>query len=332
MMISNIGIVGLGSIGKRHAKIVKEYLPNVKLHIVRSGKGPNVDDPMFDDVPIYDSVSALVNSCVDAVIICSPSPLHIEQSTELIKAKKPIFIEKPLSNSLDKIYDFERLADESKVPILIGYCLRHSESLNKLIELLSDNVIGDVKYVRIESSSFLPNWRPDSQFMNTVSAKKSLGGGVLLELSHELEYASRIFGPFIRVSASTNSSDSILGLNVEESVDILLTSRNNVKVSIHLDFCNRALERSCRVYGSKGLLTWDGIKGATTLSIDGVLAKSWEFEQTRDNLFQTQLEHFINCISREQAPLVPLKMGLNVLELIDKIRTSNENRREEVIH
>ena len=130
----------------------------------------------------------------------------------------------------------------------------HSESLNKLIELHSDNVIGDVKYVRIESSSFLPNWRPDSQFMNTVSAKKSLGGGVLLELSHELEYASRIFGPFTRVSASTNSSDSILGLNVEESVDILLTSRNNVKVSIHLDFCNRTLERSCRVYGSKFFL------------------------------------------------------------------------------
>ena len=50
----------MGSIGKRHAKIVKEYLPNVKLHIVRSGKGPNVDDPLFDDVPIYNSVSELV--------------------------------------------------------------------------------------------------------------------------------------------------------------------------------------------------------------------------------------------------------------------------------
>lgn len=327
-MISNIGLIGLGSIGKRHARILKEYLPDVKLHIVRSGKGSNVYDPMFDDVPIYDSVTALIKKDVDAVIICSPSSVHIEQSTDLIKANIPILIEKPLSNNIDKIHDFQKLANDSNVPILIGYCLRHSDSLNKLVELLSNNVIGDVSYVRIESSSYLPNWRPDSELINTVSANKSLGGGVLLELSHELEYAIRMFGPFIRVSASINGSDSVLGLDVEEAVDVLLTNQNNVKVSIHLDFCNRALERSCRVYGNEGVLLWDGIKGLTSLSKDGVLDESWTFDQTRDDLFKTQLVHFINCISGEEMPLVPIKMGIDVLELIENIKESNTKRKE----
>jgi predicted dehydrogenase len=331
-VISNIGIIGLGSIGNRHARIVNEYLPNVNLHIVRSGKGPNVDDPMYDDVPIYDSVTELINKDVDAVIICSPSSVHIEQSTDLIKANIPILIEKPLSNNLDKIDDFQNLANHSKVPILVGYCLRHSDSLNKLGELLSNNVVGDVSYVRIESSSYLPNWRPDSELIKTVSANKSLGGGVLLELSHELEYAIRIFGPFIKVSASINGSDSVLGLDVEESVDILLTNQNNVKVSMHIDFCNRALERSCRVYGNEGVLLWDGIKDVTSISKDGILGESWSFDQTRDNLFQSQLEHFIKCISGEQTPLVPLNMGVGVLQLIDKIWLSNDNGREELIN
>lgn len=328
MMISKIGIIGLGSIGKRHAKIVKEFLPNVKLHIVRSGKGPNVDDPMFDDVPIYDSVTALIKKDVDAVIICSPSSFHIEQATKLIKANIPILIEKPLSNNLDKIHDLQKLTNHTKAPILVGYCLRHSDSLNKIVELLSNNVVGDVSYVRIESSSYLLNWRPDSELMSTVSVNKSLGGGVLLELSHELEYAIRMFGPFIKVSASKNGADSVLGLDVEESVDILLTNQNNVKVSIHLDFCNRALERSCRVYGNKGVLLWDGIKGLTTLSKDGVLHESWSFDQTRDDLFQTQLVHFINCISGEERPLVPIKMGIDVLKLIENINESNSKRKE----
>jgi predicted dehydrogenase len=327
-MISNIGIIGLGSIGKRHARIVKEYLPNVKLHIVRSGKGPNVYDPIFDDVSFYDSVTSFNKKDVDAVIICSPSSVHIEQSTNLIKANIPILVEKPLSNNLDKIHDFEKLATNSKVPILVGYCLRHSDSLNKLVELLSNNVVGDVSYVRIESSSYLPNWRPDSELISTVSANKSLGGGVLLELSHELEYAIRLFGPFIKVSASMNGSDSVLGLDVEESVDILLTNQNNVKVSIHLDFCNRALERSCRVYGNKGVLLWDGIKGLTSLSKDGVFDESWTFDQTRDDLFKTQLVHFINCISGEEMSLVPVKMGIDVLELIENIKESNTKRKE----
>jgi len=332
MTINSIGIIGLGSIGKRHARIVKEYLPNVKLHIVRSGKGPNVYDPMFDDVPIYDSVAALIKNDVDAVIICSPSSVHIEQSTDLIKANIPILIEKPLSNNIDKIHDFQKLANDSNIPILIGYCLRHSDSLNNLAELLSNNVIGDVSYVRIESSSYLPNWRPDSELINTVSANKSLGGGVLLELSHELEYAIRMFGPFIKVSASINGSDSVLGLDVEEAVDILLTNQNNVKVSIHLDFCNRALERSCRVYGNEGVLLWDGIKDVTTISKDGILDESYAFEQTRDDLFQSQLEHFIKCISGEQSPLVSLNTGVDVLQLINEIWLSNDNGREELIN
>jgi predicted dehydrogenase len=325
MMISNIGIIGLGSIGKRHARIIKEYLPDVKLHIVRSGKGPNVYDPMFNDVPIYDSVTTLIKEDIDAVIICSPSSVHIEQSTDLIEANIPILIEKPLSNNLDKIDDFQKLAYHSKVPILVGYCLRYSDSLNKFAELLSNNVVGDVSYVRIESSSYLPNWRPHYELINTVSANKSLGGGVLLELSHELEYAIRMFGPFNKVSASINGSDSVLGLDVEESVD-------NLKVSIHLDFCNRALERSCRVYGNKGVLLWDGIKDMTTLSIDGILDESWAFDQTRDDLFQSQLEHFIKCISGEQSPLVPLNTGVDVLQLIKEIWLSNDNGREELIN
>ena len=141
-----------------------------------------------------------------------------------------------------------------------------------------------------------------------------------------------MFGPFIKVSASINGSDSVLELDVEESVDILLTNQNNVKVSIHLDFCTRALERSCRVYGNEAVLLWDGIKDVTTISKDGILDKSWDFDQTRDNLFQSQLEHFIKCISGEQTPLVPLNMGVGVLQLIDKIWLSNDNGREELIN
>ena len=171
----------------------------------------SVYDPIFDDVSIYDSVTPLNKKDVDAVIICSPSSVHIEQSTNLIKANIPILVEKPLSNNLDKIHDFEKLATNSKVPILVGYCLRHSDSLNKLVELLSNNVVGDVSYVRIESSSYLPNWS-DSELISTVSANKSLSGGVLLELSHELEYAIRLFSPFIKVSASMNGSDSVWAL------------------------------------------------------------------------------------------------------------------------
>jgi predicted dehydrogenase len=86
------------------------------------------------------------------------------------------------------------------------------------------------------------------------------------------------------------------------------------------------------VYGNEAVLLWDGIKDVTTISKDGILDKSWDFDQTRDNLFQSQLEHFIKCISGEQSPLVSLNMGVDVLKLIDKIWLSNDNGRKELIN
>ena len=89
--------------------------------------------------------------------------MGFESGVELLERRKKVGKITTGSNNFDKIHDFQKLAINSKVPVLVGYCLRHSDSLNKLGELLSNNVVGDVSYVRIESSSYLPNWRPDSE-------------------------------------------------------------------------------------------------------------------------------------------------------------------------
>lgn len=294
---------------------------------VRSGKSKpdKYDEEIKGEV--YFSTDEAIKSGIQAAILCSPASLHVPQAIEFVKAKIPVLIEKPLSLNMGSTNYLKRLSQTLSVPVLVGYCFSHCDSLNKLVSLYSNNHAGESFYVRIECSSYLPNWRPVQDFKNTVSANPSLGGGVLLELSHELEYANRIFGPFSELFAKINKINS-LGLDVEESAEIILTNRDNLRVSIHIDFCSRAIERTCRIYGDQSVLKWDGINDRTSLYKDGKELEFWQFSKQRNDMFIKQLKHFFECVSLNIQPMVTLENGINVLQLIESIKESNSTGME----
>ena len=313
-MIKRIVIVGLGSIGRRYIKIISENWKDLELCFIRSGKSKPDNHNLAVKGDSYDCLQEAIKSGIQAAILCSPSSLHIQQAIEFVKAKIPVLIEKPLSCNLDSTNYLKELSKNLSVPVLVGYCFSHCDSLNKLISLYSNNHAGESFYVRIECSSYLPNWRPAQDFKNTVSANSSLGGGVLLELSHELEYAIRIFGPFSKLFAKINKINS-LGLDVEESAEIILTNKNHLRVSIHLSFCSRAIERTCRIYGNKSVLKWDGINDRTSIHKDGKELDFWQFSKQRNDMFIKQLKHFFECVSLNIKPVINLENGIYIARI-----------------
>ena len=123
-------------------------------------------------------------------------------------------------------------------------------------ELLSSNRLGRLFHGSVEVGQFLPDWRKNKDFRKSVSANKELGGGVLLELSHELDYLSLFFGSLEVIYSSINFSEE-LDLNVEDCADFNLKAGNNFNINVHLDFLQRAPTRRCRFVGTKGALDWD---------------------------------------------------------------------------
>ena len=106
------------------------------------------------------------------------------------------------------------LAKKAKTVLAIGYNLRFLSSLQKFKSILDDKIIGDVWSVRSEVGQFLPSWRPNSDYRKGVSAQYALGGGVLLELSHDIDYLRWIFGEVAWVQAVL-AQQSDLEIDVE---------------------------------------------------------------------------------------------------------------------
>ena len=110
---------------------------------------------------------------------------------------------------------------------------------NYLRKNVNSNKLGSFLFSKINCSSYLPDWRPSQDYRRTVSSSSSYGGGVLLELSHEIDYANWFFGPFLKVQAVLKNTGT-LEIDVEDIADLVLTNKNGMNVQIHLDFCSRS--------------------------------------------------------------------------------------------
>ena len=213
----------------------------------------------------FTDIDEAVKFSPDFAVIASPSSNHIEISRKFAKNNIHLFIEKPLSNKPENVEAFLHLCKENRIKLQVGYNLRYAKSLKFFKKMVQDNILGNIYSIRCDVGQYLPNWRADKNYSTSVSAKKDLGGGVLLELSHELDYIRWIFGEIEWVTASVNKL-SDLNIDVEDTAHITLGIKkdNNIQykiVNLNMDFYRHDVTRTCLVIGKNGSLKWDFIKG-----------------------------------------------------------------------
>ncbi len=317
MNIKHLAIVGLGSIGARHLRLLRSLRPDIEITLVRSGLGLKND---YQDLAnnVTSTIEEAIKLGVEAAIISSPSNLHLEQAAEFLKSNIPLLIEKPLSKSINGIDNFISLVEESKVPVLIGYVLRYRPDAMKFKSLISDSSIGKISSVFIESSSYLPNWRPGTDYLKSVSSSRELGGGVLLELSHELDYMNWLFGE-CRCVNSILRNTGLIGVDVEDQVIMSFITRENVLISTLLDFSNKISQRKCIVVTDKGEISWNLIDKSIFSNIEQVESKI-EFEFQYDDPYIAQLLHFFRCIEESEPEFVGISDGIRVMNLVNEVR------------
>ena len=325
MNINHIAIVGLGSIGSRYLRLIKSNYPNIEITLVRSGKGLSYPEEMLAD-RVVKSINDLMPLGVKSAIISSPATQHIKQASALVNDGIHTLIEKPLSHSLDGVSDLVKYLNEKNITVLVGYVLRHDPVLKKIKNHIDNGLIGEITFVKIDCGSFLPDWRPGQNYKETVSASKNLGGGVLLELSHELDYLRWLFGDISSVYANLPKT-GILGVEVEESADLIIETVKGFTVSVHLDFNRKLSSRNCTVYGANGEMSLDLIKRKISLNISGEDKKVESFNYERDDLFLRQIEHFFDCVEKNKPPIVDVEDAFETTRLIDASKKSNESGR-----
>ena len=319
-MLNKVGILGFGSIGAKYLELAHKVRPNLEIVIVRSGK--NRKNKKIKEIFFY-NLDEDIDIGINAAIIATPATLHAEQAETLLKSGIHVLIEKPLSDKLENLEKLLKIDKKTKSLSLVGYCLRFDPGAIKFKELLLSSKFGKILHVKVDCGSFLPEWRPKQNYTKSVSAIKKLGGGVLLELSHEIDYARWFFGGINGVYANLKNS-GILDINVEDSADIIFDTKAGFPIAMHLDFNTRKNRRNCHVFTSKGDIFWDYISNEIIWNPISGIKKTISFEHKKDIIYEEQLKHFFNCIEKGVKPLISIADGLEVLKLINASKISNK--------
>jgi predicted dehydrogenase len=319
----SVAIVGFGSAGARALEVLRGLRPEAEFLVVSrhaaTGEG-------FTSTTSLDDVAAFGP---DAVIVAGPATTRADVLHKIGILGVPVFIEKPLAHTLGDAVAVLDLLGPAVKGSQVGYNLRFSETLIAFRDLVREGRFGRVLRFNAETAQYLPDWRPEQDYRETVSARADLGGGVLLELSHELDYLRWIFGEWDWVSAWTGRTSS-LDIDVEDTA--LLTigiegdqASTQVVGQLSLDFVRIDKTRTVTAVCESGTLRWDGIAG--TVEVYEPSESRWETVVTdsgSQSTYSAQWDSFLSVVEEGSAPRVAMSDGVAVLRAVEAIRHSHE--------
>jgi predicted dehydrogenase len=311
-------IAGLGSIGRRHFRnLLTLGERDILLYRTHQATLPNDELAGF---PVETDLDAALAYRPDAVIIANPTSLHLDIAIPAAHCGCHILLEKPISHSMERVEELEQAVQQNGVKVLVGFQFRFHPGLQKVKQLLEEGAIGEPLSVRAHWGEYLPNWHPWEDYKLGYAARPELGGGVVLTLSHPLDYLRWLLGEVESLWGLT----SHLGLSmpVEDLAEIGLHFYNGAIGSLHLDYDQRPPTHTLEIIGTRGTLRWDNADGITRLASVGKDEKAspWRdflppegFE--RNQMFLDELRHFRDVVHGEAQLVCTLQDGIQALRL-----------------
>lgn len=247
-----IAVFGFGSIGRRHARNLRA-LGCEQIRIIESAT-QNRETAKAEGWRLMDE-SELAEYHPDLTVIATPAVNHLAHA-KAAQASAALFIEKPLSHSSEGLDAFIAESSERGQPVFVAANMRFHPGPAALKQASEADRVGKILSARFEVGSYLPDWRPGTDFRQSVSALPELGGGVLLEHIHEIDIAHWFCGSPDQVFAATRAGKT-LGIPGEELCEAVLRYSDGRLVSLHQDFVQRFRQRRYELIGERGTLGWD---------------------------------------------------------------------------
>ena len=310
-------IVGLGSIGRRHARNWAA-LQAGPLAICRQRNLPQPEPLGVEASEYHDLDEALEAERPDVVLVTTPTSLHVPIARQAVEAGAHVLVEKPLGSSLDGVAELLAAARLHQTRLMVAYNLRFHPGLVRVKALVDQHVIGRVLSARAEAGEYLPDWHPWEDYRGSYSARRDLGGGAVLTFSHELDAVCWLLGAPRQVTATTAHSSS-LELDVEDLAEIVVAFESGVLAAVHLDYLRRAPRRSIELVGERGILRWDYQRNQVALYTEDT--RQWQIEEgdptyARNQMYMDELRYFVEGVRAEASqPDFDGRQGAAVLVL-----------------
>ncbi|MDA7719784.1 Gfo/Idh/MocA family oxidoreductase [Alphaproteobacteria bacterium] len=322
-------IIGTGSIGKKHFEVVRKVSPNSEIMMYSpSGKA------FISELKCIftNNIENAIKFQPSLVIVASPSNTHIEYADLFIGHANGVLIEKPIAASLLEARAFADTLKESTTYIQVGYNLKYFKSLNLFRKIIRSNEFGVLYTLKSYVAQHLTTWRTSKDYRHTVSANKLKGGGVLLELSHEIDYLMWIMGrPVALCARVAKYSDMEIDVEDYAAVDFFYNrpvSGEIVPVRLEMNFIDHKAERNCTAIFKDATVRWDGLSGSVQVFHKDKSVPTTIFHSDNElfDSYVNQFSRFSQMASekyRWKLSKENVDCATNVIEIIDKIWVSH---------
>jgi predicted dehydrogenase len=303
-------ILGAGSIGKRHAANLAALGAEISMFDVNRALLKILCDE-YRWTPVHDLDIALGRDRFDAAVICTPNHLHISCAQKAVDAGLHVFIEKPLSHTMDGVIDLIASQKRSGRIGMAGFNLRFEPGLQYLKQRLDPT---RVAFAHVEFGSYLPSWRPGTDYTRGYSANRSMGGGIILDDVHEIDYACWLFGYPGSVLPASGTYGG-LSIDVEDVAEMQFRYPDKI-VTLHMDYLQRRYTRRCMICFRDGYATeWVFGDHVTEYTEAGENTYAYRDRFVTNDMYLEEMRSFLSCMESGTAYESTLENAARVLEI-----------------
>lgn len=301
----NILIIGLGSIAKKHINAISLIKPQAQIFALRSSK----DAETYQQVQNIYSLQELTVK-PDFVLIANPTQMHGEAINQCLNFNCPLFIEKPVLDSLIQSESIKKEINNTGVITYVACNLRFHPALVFFRKYLFERS-PRINEVNIYCGSYLPDWRAGRNFRKIYSANANLGGGAHLDLIHELDYCTWLFGKPVSVNTLQRSVSSLEIDAVDYAQFSLIYS--GFVANVILNYYRKDTKREIEMITEEDTITVDLLKNRVVNKCSRAVLFEQPFDMSETYL--QQMQYFIDHIEKKEQPMNDFSEGLGVLKI-----------------
>lgn len=295
-------IIGFGSIAQKHMSVLYKLKPDCEAYALRSSH-------LSKDINGVKSLHSWkeVPDDIDFILITNPTSEHYYTIKKCLDFKAPLFIEKPPFKDLGGVEELIEEIEEKGIRTYTAFNFR----FHPVIKWLKKNlVVEKVLEVQAYCGSFLPDWRPGRDYRKVYSAKKDLGGGVHLDLIHEMDYLIWLFGE-PHSSNSLRSKVSKLEINSCDIACYWLQYKELI-VSVILNYFRRDSKRCLEIVMEDDTWNADLIKSNITDASGKIL---YQADTSIGETYFRQMQYFLETLEKKESFMNQLSESTKTLKL-----------------
>lgn len=300
-----IGIIGYGSIGKRHARNLRALGNNEIILLRELGNGNDYGFLEIKDVNEFMSLE------LDVIIISNPTNMHFDYLSLALSKNVHILVEKPVVSNSNELSLIKNKLEKYSAVGMTAYNMRFHPCIIEIENQIKENKIGKIFSARLFVGQFLPDWRPERKYEETYSAKKIMGGGVIFDLIHEIDLAYLLFGKPLSPINNLIDKVSRLDIDVEDMVELLYKTSDNKFISIHLDYLSKYYNRYIEIIGENCNIYANLFTNEIKVYSQSKMVYEKDFPNfNKNDMYMDLMSSFLNSIRENNMSPIPISEGL----------------------